>query len=53
LATLLRDLATEAARESRRARIRKASAAIGEHVAKSADGRDFYEEWGTPQADAG
>lgn len=53
LATLLRDLATEAAREARRARIRKASAAIGAHVAASAEARAFYEGWGTPRADAG
>jgi hypothetical protein len=53
LATLLRDLATEAAREARRARIRKASTAIGSHVAAGAEGRAFYDEWGTPSADAG
>ena len=52
LATLLRDLATEAAREARRARIRQASAAVGAHVATSAEGQAFYEEWGTPRADA-
>jgi hypothetical protein len=44
LATLLRDLATEAAREARRARIRQASAAVGAHVATSAVGQAFYEE---------
>ena len=38
LATLLRDLATEAAREARRTRIRQASAAIGAHVATSVEG---------------
>jgi GNAT superfamily N-acetyltransferase len=53
LATLLRDLATEAAREARRARIREASAAVGAHVAASAEGQAFYEEWGTPSTDAG
>jgi GNAT superfamily N-acetyltransferase len=53
LATLLRDLATEAARAARRARIRQASAAIGAHVATSAEGQAFYEEWGTPRADVG
>jgi hypothetical protein len=53
LATLLRDLATEAAREARRTRIRQASAAIGTHVAASTEGQAFYEEWGTPHADAG
>jgi GNAT superfamily N-acetyltransferase len=53
LATLLRDLATEAAREARRVRIRQASAVVGAHVAASAEGQAFYEEWGTPRADAG
>ena len=53
LATLLRDLATEAARGARRARIRQASAEIGAHVAASAEAGEFYREWGTPQADAG
>jgi GNAT superfamily N-acetyltransferase len=52
LATLLRDLATDAARAARRTRIRKASAAIGAHVTTSPEGQAFYEEWGTPGADA-
>jgi hypothetical protein len=53
LATLLRDLATEAARQGRRARIRQASASVGAHVAKSAGAKAFYEDWGTPRSDAG
>ena len=53
LATLLRDLATAAAREARRARIRQASAAVGSHVAASPEGQAFYKEWGTPRGDAG
>ena len=53
LATLLRDLATAAAREARRARIRKASAAVGSHAATSAEGQAFYADWGTPGTDAG
>jgi hypothetical protein len=53
LATLLRDLATMAAREARRSRIRQASAVIGVHVATSAEGQAFYEDWGTPRTDAG
>jgi len=53
LATLLRDLVSEAAREARRARIREASATIGAHVATSAEGQALYEEWGTPRADIG
>ena len=53
LATLLRDLATEAAREARRARIRAASAAIGARVAADPEVRAFFEDWGTPSADLG
>jgi GNAT superfamily N-acetyltransferase len=53
LATLLRELATTAAREAKRARIRRDSAAVAAHVATSAEGRSFYEEWGTPRAEAG
>lgn len=53
LATLLRDLATEAAREARRARIRRASAAISKRIATSPQGRALYEAWGTPGTDAG
>jgi GNAT superfamily N-acetyltransferase len=52
LATLLRDLASEAAREARRTRIHQASAAIGARLGTSAEGRAFYEGWGTPHADA-
>ena len=52
LATLLRDLATEAAREARRQRIRQASEAVGAAVASSAERRTFYQDWGTPGADA-
>jgi hypothetical protein len=53
LSTLLRDLATEAARGERRMRIRLASATIGVHISSSAEGRAFYEEWGAPGAEAG
>jgi len=53
LATLLRDLLTAAAREAQRTRIREASAAIGARLATSPEGRAFYEDWGTPHADAG
>jgi hypothetical protein len=53
LATLLRDIATEAARTARRQRIRQASAAVGSHVASSVEAQAFYDEWGTSQGDAG
>ncbi|MGH7051769.1 MAG: hypothetical protein ACREFO_15230 [Acetobacteraceae bacterium] len=53
LATLVRDLVTDAARNARRMRIREASAAVGSHIAKSPEGRAFYEGWGTKLSDAG
>ena len=53
LATLLRDLATRTAHEARRARIRQASETVARRVAGSAEGHAFYEDWGTPRADAG
>lgn len=53
LATLLRELATTAAREARRARIRQASAEVGRHVQTSPDARAFYDGWGTPRSDGG
>jgi hypothetical protein len=48
LATLLRDLASAAAKDARRERIRQASKEVGDHVAGSPAGRAFYEDWGTP-----
>ncbi len=53
MSTLLRDMVADAARAAKRARIHQASAAVGTHVASSADAQAFYEEWGTPHADAG
>jgi GNAT superfamily N-acetyltransferase len=53
LATLLRELATRAAREARRRRIRLDSTKVAGHASASADGQAFYEEWGTPRTDAG
>jgi GNAT superfamily N-acetyltransferase len=52
LATLLREVATAAARDAKRARIRRASAAVAAHIAASAEGQAFYDEWGMPRADA-
>ncbi|WP_428390843.1 hypothetical protein [Lichenicoccus sp.] len=53
LATLLRDVATRAARDARRDRIRRASEQVGAHVAASPEAQRFYEDWGTPRADGG
>ena len=36
---------------SRRARIRDASSRVAGHVAQSAEGRAFYEDWGTPNSE--
>ncbi len=52
LSTYIRDLATEAARQARRARIRAESKAVGAYVAKSAEAQTFYRDWGTPRTDA-
>ncbi len=53
LATFLRDIAKDAAREAKRARIRKASAAVAAHVAASPEAARFVEGWGTPSAELG
>lgn len=48
LATLLRQIAADAARQVRRARIRAGSEAVGRHVASSPDARDFLANLGRP-----
>jgi GNAT superfamily N-acetyltransferase len=53
LATYLRELAADAAREIRRKRIRAQSEAVGRHVAANPEAREFYEFWGTPITDPG
>ena len=53
LSTLLRDLAAAAARDARRARIRKESERVASYIAVSPDGRAVYEDWGAPTTDAG
>ena len=51
LASYLRQLATQAARDVRRARIRAGSAAVARHVATDATAGEFATDWGSPQAD--
>jgi hypothetical protein len=48
LATYLRLLATDAAREARRKKIRAQSAVVARHIAESPEAREFTEFWGTP-----
>ena len=51
LSTYLRQLATETAHRLRRERIRRQSKVVAEHVARSPEAAEFYEEWGTPRAE--
>jgi hypothetical protein len=53
LATLLRDIATKAARDARRARIRADSARIPATVATNPEAQAFFEDWGTPTTNVG
>jgi hypothetical protein len=49
LATLLRQLAADAAREVKRKRIREQTEAVGRYVANCPEAKEFYEFWGTPR----
>jgi hypothetical protein len=51
LATYLRQIATEAAREVRRNAIRTQSAAVARHIAGNPEAKDFSDFWGTPRAE--
>jgi antitoxin component of RelBE/YafQ-DinJ toxin-antitoxin module len=53
LSTLLRELATRAAREAEDARIREASAAVARYVRSSKEAQEFMEDWGTPTTHVG
>lgn len=51
LATYLRQLAAQAAREVRRKRIREGTAKVARHIAESPEAREFAEFWGTPRSE--
>ena len=53
LSTLIRDLAIDAARSARRARIHAASQRVGRQVAAHPQAEAFYQDWGAPNADGG
>ena len=53
LATYLRQLASDAARDVRRKRIRAQSEVVGRYIAENPEAREFYEFWGTPTTDPG
>jgi hypothetical protein len=48
LATYLRQVAANAAREVRRKRIREQSEAVGRYIAENPEAREFSEFWGKP-----
>jgi post-segregation antitoxin (ccd killing protein) len=48
LSTLLREIATEAARQAKRKRIREQTKAVAEHIATHPEAQEFVEFWGTP-----
>jgi hypothetical protein len=49
LATLLRQIAAEAARQVRRQRIREQTEAVGRYIANNPEAKEFAEFWGTPR----
>jgi predicted transcriptional regulator len=49
LATLLRQIAADAAREVRRKRIRDETKAVAEYIKTHPEAQEFYEFWGTPR----
>jgi hypothetical protein len=51
LATLLRQIAAEAARQVKRQKIREQSEAVGRYIASNPEAKEFAEFWGTPRID--
>ncbi|HZK88623.1 MAG TPA: hypothetical protein VFC56_00600 [Stellaceae bacterium] len=51
LSALLREIATEAAKEARRRRTRQQMQAVAEYIAKNPEAQEFFEFWGTPRAE--
>jgi 5-formyltetrahydrofolate cyclo-ligase len=51
LSALLREIATEAAKETRRRRIRQQTKAVAEYIASNPEAKEFTEFWGTPRAE--
>ena len=50
LSSYLRDLAKQAARDVRRARIRAESEKVAAYVAQNPEAKAFFDDWGTPTA---
>jgi hypothetical protein len=48
LSAAIRELATEAARQAKRKRIREGSARVARHIAENPEAAEFNEFWTTP-----
>ena len=51
LSALLREIATEAAKDVRRQRIRQQMQKVADHIKSSPEAQEFFEFWGTPRAE--
>jgi 5-formyltetrahydrofolate cyclo-ligase len=51
LSALLREIATEAAKEARRRRTQQQTKAVAEYIASNPEAQEFFEFWGTPTAE--
>lgn len=51
LSALLREIATEAARDARRRRTRQQTKAVAEYIKSNPEAEEFFEFWGTPMAE--
>jgi hypothetical protein len=51
LSALLREIATEAAKVTRKRRIREQTQALAEYIASNPETKEFFEFWGTPTAE--
>ena len=49
ISALLKEIATQAARQIKRRNIREQSEAVGRYIASHPEAKEFYEFWGTPR----
>jgi 5-formyltetrahydrofolate cyclo-ligase len=51
LSALLREIASSAAKQARKRRIRQQTQVLAEYIATNPEAKDFFEFWGTPTAE--
>ncbi len=51
LSALLREIATDAARQARRRRTRQQTKTVAEYIASNPEAKEFVEFWGTPRVE--